>query len=180
MAWYYISLGSNINPKHNVRRMLDGILQISERIDLSRILETKAEGFKSNNTFFNLVARIYSPLSPIELKACFNAIETQMGRDRNDPDKKKKDRAADIDILFTKVKAKESVALEEIPTESYIQPFVLELLQFLQIPCIEKASFDQEGVSFLYHNTLIGKTPLTLYRQEDSLQQFSMPLKMAG
>ena len=151
MAWYYLSLGSNINPHENVKCMLDRLLQISKRIDISRIIETEAKGFDSKRSFLNLAARIQTSLSPLELKKQLNQIETDLGRDRNDPLSKKKDRVADIDILFSKETSNNLINQEDLPPEPYVRPFVIELLAYLNIRIPEKPNFNQFGVSLNFH-----------------------------
>lgn len=180
MAWYYISLGSNIDPHQNVKYMLDYLLRISKRIDISRILETQAKGFASNRTFLNLAARIHTHLSPVELKQMFNQIETELGRDRNDPLSKKKDRVADIDILFYKEHENSLIYKRDLPPEPYIRPFVLELLDYLKINIDEQPQFKEFGVSLNFHNIIIGHQALSIRLQEENIIKLSMPMKAVG
>ena len=42
MAYYFISLGSNINPKLNFSLMIDKLLTLSKEVVLSRVIETTA------------------------------------------------------------------------------------------------------------------------------------------
>ncbi|MCH2084659.1 MAG: 2-amino-4-hydroxy-6-hydroxymethyldihydropteridine diphosphokinase [Saprospiraceae bacterium] len=180
MAWYYISLGSNIDPYENVKYMLDYLLQISKRIDISRILETQAKGFNSDRTFLNLAARIQTHLSPVELKELFNQIETKLGRDRNDPQSKKKDRVADIDILFYKEHENNAIYKGDLPPEPYVRPFVLELLDYLKVSIDEQPQFKKFGVSLNFHNIIIGHQALSIRIQEENIIKLSMPMKAAG
>ncbi len=180
MAWYYLSLGSNIHPRENVKRILDHLLKLTNRIDISRILETKAKGFETDNIFLNLAARIYSPLSAKQLKQQFNKIEIQLGRDRSDPMSKKKDRPADIDILFVKDTADSPVGLFELPEEPYVRPFVNELLTYLHGNAPEKVHFEHPGISLNYHNGIIGKHPVSLNRVAEDIILPSSPMKAAG
>ena len=129
---YFLSIGSNIEPEKNFILILDQLFQFSERLLISKVILTEPEGFESKHHFLN--ACIYfenDDLKEIELKEYFNHIETQLGRDRNDPNRAKKDHPADIDIIWGLEKLND---IQNFPTESYIKPLLLELLGFLGYP----------------------------------------------
>lgn len=99
MRYYYLSLGSNIDPEVNSANMIKMLLQEFGVLVSFPFIYTQPEKIKSPNIFLNSVAIVLSPLDSSALKSRLNTIETRLGRDRNDPDKSIKDRPADIDIL---------------------------------------------------------------------------------
>ena len=131
---YFLSIGSNIDPEKNFILILEQLFQFSERLLISKVILTEAEGFISKNHFLNACIYFESDElkeKEIELKEYFNHIETQLGRDRNDPNRAKKDHPADIDIIWGLEKLND---IQNFPTESYIKPLLLELLGFLGYP----------------------------------------------
>jgi 2-amino-4-hydroxy-6-hydroxymethyldihydropteridine diphosphokinase len=162
MKYYFLSLGSNINPFENVQQMIKGLMDISPKVDISRIVQTEAVGFSSDLFFLNMAARISSTLSAEELKAKLNTLETQLGRNRNDANKKLKDRPADIDILFSLEAHEKFVPASLLPKENYVLPTLLDLLAYL------KVNFDGyppvlEGVQpIFFYQYSIGNEPTTL------------------
>jgi 2-amino-4-hydroxy-6-hydroxymethyldihydropteridine diphosphokinase len=163
-TYYFVSLGSNIRPHENVPNMLKELLKLSPSVSISSIAETTPKGMLSTDqTFLNLVACIQTQLTPGQLKQQLNIIETKLGRDREDPLSKKKDRPADIDILFSYKKG-ESVTVAQLPPEPYVRPFLLELLDFLDIPCAERLAQPINGVGLPFYKMTIGHAPKTLNR----------------
>ena len=162
MSSYFVSLGSNINPVMNVTLMLQELLNISEKVDVSRIIETEPVGFESHNKFLNLSVRIETEKNPHQLKEYLNAIETQLGRDRTHINRKFQDRVADLDILF--VLDEQEIFVDEnlLPSEDYIKSPLVELIHFLELKCHSSIDFVQEGVEINMNNILIGKKPITL------------------
>ncbi len=139
---YFLSIGSNIDPEKNIILILEQLFKFSERLLISRVILTAAEGFESKHHFLN--ACIYfenEDLNAIELKEHFNHIETILGRDRNDPNRAKKDHPADIDIIWGLEKLSH---FPPLPTEFYIRPLLLELLGFLGYP-IETPTLENGG-----------------------------------
>jgi 2-amino-4-hydroxy-6-hydroxymethyldihydropteridine diphosphokinase len=162
MSSYFVGLGSNINPVMNVTLMLQELLKISEEIDVSRIIETEPVGFESDNKFLNLSVRLKTEKNPRQLKECFNAIETQLGRDRTDINRKFQDRVADLDILFALDEQEIFVDESLLPSEVYIRSTLVELIHFLDLKCHSSIEFLQEGIEIEMNNILIGKKPSTL------------------
>ncbi len=131
---YFLSIGSNIEPEKNFILIIDQLFQFSERLLISKVILTEPEGFISKNYFLNACIYFESDElkeKEIELKEYFNHIETQLGRNRNDPNRAKKDHPADIDIIWGLEKLND---IQNFPTESYIKPLLLELLAYLGYP----------------------------------------------
>jgi 2-amino-4-hydroxy-6-hydroxymethyldihydropteridine diphosphokinase len=167
MPHYFVSLGSNIEPYQNVARAIDALLQLSPRLDVSRIIKTKAAGFQSSQYFLNLCVRFFSPLSSVELKSQLEKIEEALGRDRTDPNRKLKDRPADLDILFALEANDQTVASQLLPKEPYIRPTVIDLLQYLGIDYSTTLHIPYEIMSLPYKNHLIGLQAITIYLQDN-------------
>ncbi len=99
MAYYYLSLGTNIDPEVNSAKMLNLLLKEFGALVSYPFIYTQPEKIESPHIFLNSVAIVLSSLDKVSLKAHLNAIEISLGRDRDDPDRSIKDRPADIDIL---------------------------------------------------------------------------------
>lgn len=165
MPYYFVSLGSNIEPYQNVVKALDALLLLSPKLDVSRIIKTKAAGFKSTQYFLNLSVQFFSPLFIAELKSQLEKIEEALGRDRTDPDRKLKDRPADLDILFSLETREQIVESHLLPPEPYVRPTVIDLLQYLDVAVEAPLRIPYEIISLPYKNHLIGLQPITLSLQ---------------
>lgn len=99
--YYYLSIGTNINPEFNAAQIIHCLAREFSAIRYFPFVYTEPQGMQTELTFLNSAAIIESNLPPSEFKSRLNAIETELGRDRNDPLRSKKDRTADIDILGT-------------------------------------------------------------------------------
>jgi 2-amino-4-hydroxy-6-hydroxymethyldihydropteridine diphosphokinase len=170
MYSYFVGLGSNVNPYINVTIMLQELLNLSEEVDVSRIIETHPVGFESDNNFLNLSVHIKTEENAYQLKERFNAIETKLGRDRTDINKKLQDCVADLDILFP-LNEQESVVKESLlPSEPYKRPTLVELIHFLGFECNVPTGLLQEGIGINIDNVLIGRKPVTLSKEKETKQ----------
>lgn len=97
--YYYLSIGTNIDPHNNAARIIRQLLDNFGPMISHPFLLNAPQNIASKNKFLNSVAIIYSDKSEKEIKGTLNQIEIALGRDRNDPLKSVKDRTADIDIL---------------------------------------------------------------------------------
>lgn len=121
--YYYLSLGSNIEPKTNAVSMLTALIKNYGAITSYPFYRTKPEKIISEYPFLNSLAVIRTELDREQLKNELNQIETSLGRDRNDPQKSIKDRSADIDILGS------SATFNSEFYKAYDEPYInLELL----------------------------------------------------
>ena len=96
MVKCYLSVGSNIDKKHNIQQALQTLGRLFGDIECSRIYESEAVGFDGDN-FYNLVVGIQTGLSVLELASRLHTIEDEHGRRRGG--KKFSSRTLDIDIL---------------------------------------------------------------------------------
>lgn len=94
---YYLSLGSNINPKLNLELAVSKLNQILTETECSSIHKTQAEGFDGDD-FLNLIVAGESSISFEDLNKKLKDIEDSSGRDRNA--EKFSSRTLDIDIVL--------------------------------------------------------------------------------
>ena len=94
---YYLSLGSNINPKLNLELAVSVLNQILTETECSSIHKTQAEGFDGDD-FLNLIVAGESSISFEDLNKKLKDIEDSSGRDRNA--EKFSSRTLDIDIVL--------------------------------------------------------------------------------
>lgn len=97
MSTAYLGLGSNIDATGHIPSGIEALRESFSRVELSPIYRAPAVGFHGSD-FINLVARIETDLSPLDLKRFLHALEDRHGRDRAQP--KFSDRTLDIDILL--------------------------------------------------------------------------------
>lgn len=99
IGYSFAALGSNIDPEMNIHHAKQQLQTLSGDCLFSQNIATKPVDIDTNNGFLNALFIIDTPLSSDELKQQFNQIEEALGRDRSDPERSKKDRTIDIDIL---------------------------------------------------------------------------------
>ncbi len=93
----YISLGSNVQPRHNLPHAFEMLRSLGPLQAISTIWETPPVG-TDGPKFLNAVACIKSPLAVGALKNELRQIEAQMGRVRTAD--KYAPRPIDLDILI--------------------------------------------------------------------------------
>lgn len=116
--YYYLSIGTNIHPKENAVAIVKALCLAFENVTLYPFICTSPEDMTSQNSFLNSVAIITSPNNIKDIKLTLNRIETNLGRDRQDPDRSTKDRPADIDILS------QSTDLDPVQFEKFGQKYI--------------------------------------------------------
>lgn len=97
MSKAWLGLGSNVNAEANIRAGIEELHQQFSDVRLSPIYSSTSVGFSGDN-FINLVARVETDLSPLELRDYLRDLEDRHGRKRDVP--KFSDRSLDIDILL--------------------------------------------------------------------------------
>ena len=123
---YFLSLGSNIEPKKNLDLAIGALGKILDEMNCSAIYQTKAEGFEGED-FLNLVISGKSSLSFKSLNKKLKSIEDISGRDRESP--KFSARTLDIDIVL-QLNDEEEILFEsdEIAKYSFVSEPLKELL----------------------------------------------------
>lgn len=98
MKTYFLSIGSNIEPRKNIPACL-GLLKKNFKLNsISSIYESEPVGACGNQKFWNLAVEIQTELTAEGLRTALRKIETALGRER-DPANKFVPRTIDIDIL---------------------------------------------------------------------------------
>jgi 2-amino-4-hydroxy-6-hydroxymethyldihydropteridine diphosphokinase len=97
--YYYLSVGSNIDPERNLSKCLETLLIRFERAYVFPCTYTQPENITTDNVFINTLLVIESDSSAENIKDYFCSVEESLGRDRSDKDRSRKDRTCDIDII---------------------------------------------------------------------------------
>lgn len=97
MSIAYLGLGSNIDARQNIASAIKYLRETFDTVVFSPVYQTPPFGFTGND-FINLVARVETRLSPLELKDFLSDLEDRHDRNREAP--KFGDRTLDIDILL--------------------------------------------------------------------------------
>jgi len=159
---YILGIGSNIDPYNNIALIITELLNTFENLHLSRVLKIPPIGMNSSQDFLNVVVFIETNLAESELKQRCNQIEIMLGRDRNDPNRKMKDRPADLDILspahFPKDGDKPS---NTITDEYFLYPLLDELKSYLTDNDSEVL---QHGENIMLDHLTFGQTATTINR----------------
>ncbi|MFC1688816.1 2-amino-4-hydroxy-6-hydroxymethyldihydropteridine diphosphokinase [Pseudomonadota bacterium] len=128
MSTVFLGLGSNINAEQNIASAIRCLRERFPSLALSPVYRCEPHGFEGAD-FINLVARIKTHLSPLELKAFLTEMENRHERDRAVP--KYSSRTLDVDILLYDDLFLLSPELE-IPREEILQAaYVLKPLSDL-------------------------------------------------
>jgi len=121
----YIGIGSNLGtPLENCQRSL-ALLEKQPKIEInarSSFYETEPVGPKDQNWFLNTVAEVTTELEPIALLGALLAIESVMGRIRNE---KWGPRIIDLDLLLYEDRVLKTDCLEIPHPEMTQRRFVL-------------------------------------------------------
>ena len=115
MMKYFLSLGSNINPKKNLDFAQEELNKILINIKSSSIHNTKAEGFEGDD-FLNSIVCGETKDSFDELNKKLKSIEDAAGRNRSAP--KFSARTLDIDIVL-QIDEDEEILFESDEIEKY-------------------------------------------------------------
>lgn len=148
---YLLSLGSNIAPEQHTPLAVTQLLQRYRSLFWYPGVYTEACLVESDRRFINALCWLSCDEAPAQLKQQLCQIETQLGRDRTDPNRSIKDRSCDIDILWSGNEFQPDWA--ELLTEPY-------LVQVLT-PDSVKAQ--------LWHGTeLLPQSPAAIYFQAEA------------
>ena len=94
----YLGLGSNLGDRHaNIAEATGLLRQVSTKLTLSKVYETRPRGFSGQPAFLNAACRLWTRLDPFELLRQLRQIEAKLGKRpafANGP------RTLDIDILL--------------------------------------------------------------------------------
>ncbi|MEE9342725.1 MAG: 2-amino-4-hydroxy-6-hydroxymethyldihydropteridine diphosphokinase [Gammaproteobacteria bacterium] len=96
MAYVYVSAGSNMDRRKNIRSAIKALENQFGPLDLSQVYETESVGF-SGHDFFNLVIGFHTKLNAHLVVEKLHEIEDSHGRKRGGS--KFNDRTMDLDLL---------------------------------------------------------------------------------
>ncbi len=97
----FLSLGTNLgNKQENLQTAIQHIAEKVGKVTAqSSVMETEPWGFESENTFLNMVIKVETSLSPLEVLKETQQIEKRMGRVKKNVHIYQ-DRIIDIDIIL--------------------------------------------------------------------------------
>jgi len=166
---FLIGIGSNLSPHQHIGEIITALTEQFPKVSLSRVLQIPPIGMNSQNDFLNLVVFVETDWPQQQLKDLCNSIEIRLGRDRSDPDRKIKDRTADLDILLAISEAdKLSLPMSQITDEYFLYPLIDELFAFL---AGKPFNAKQVGVGIQHHDLTFGKAATTINRDTTAGQK---------
>ncbi len=158
---FLLGIGSNIEPDKNISQIIALLLNQFPTLYLSRILRIPPIGMNSHRDFLNTVVFVETDIAEQALKTLCNDIETHLGRDRNDPASKTKDRPADLDILTSASFPDDKARIASTITDEYfIYPLIDELFAYLSDT---EYSTKQQGVALEINGLTFGQTATTIH-----------------
>ena len=121
----FISIGSNINPEHNIPSALEALQDKFGSLTYSSVYESASVGF-AGDAFLNLVISFYSDHDPVHIALQLKNIEEEHERVRTE--EKFSSRTLDLDLLLydQKIIATEALTIPHKDILDYA--FVLEPL----------------------------------------------------
>ena len=129
MSTAWLGLGSNVNADNHIRAGIRELKKDFKNVSLSPVYSSTAVGFDGDD-FINLVARVETGMSPLELRDYLRRLEDRFGRKRDVA--KFSDRSLDIDILLYDDLVLQSSVLEIPRAEILKFPHVLKPLADLE------------------------------------------------
>jgi 2-amino-4-hydroxy-6-hydroxymethyldihydropteridine diphosphokinase len=125
MARAWLSLGSNIEPKDNLRQALAALRDHFGDLIVSTAYRSAAVGF-DGPAFINLAVGLDTLLDPVSLNAWLHALEDRQGRRRDVP--RYSSRTLDIDIVLYDDLVLDGPGHLQIPRDELKHAFVLRPL----------------------------------------------------
>lgn len=163
---YLLGIGSNLSPHINIAYIIDKLARQFSSLSLSRVLRIPPVGMNSQHDFLNMAVFIETDLDQAALKAFCNRIEIELGRDRDDPASKIKDRPADLDILLQMTRADDfQRCASSITDEYFLYPVIDELLAYISGRQYQSL---QTGVAIHLDDLSFGETATTINRNATS------------
>jgi 2-amino-4-hydroxy-6-hydroxymethyldihydropteridine diphosphokinase len=159
---YFVGIGSNIGAEVNIPQAIRALLTVSSELTLSRVLETQPEGMISKSRFLNAVVYLRTNLNGRELKDHLNMVEGRLGRDRSDPERGRKDRSIDLDVLLSQRSESVEIGVDQVAGETYYRPQMLELIHILGFACRVPADPDGDAVEIKFEGGRVGIEPVQI------------------
>ncbi len=99
MVRAFVAIGSNIEPEENVKKAIRLLTLKTQVIGISTVYLTEPEGRPEQPSFYNLVVKIETEISPEEFKfGVLRTIENDLGRIRTQD--KYAPRTIDLDLIL--------------------------------------------------------------------------------
>lgn len=121
-----IAFGSNLgNRSSNIKKAIAELKNYAKILKVSRIIETKPEGYANQAKFLNGVVIVETKLTPARLLATLKRIEKNTGRKKtfeNGP------RKIDLDIIFYDDKIIQTRSLKIPHPKAHTRKFVMKPL----------------------------------------------------
>ena len=151
----FLNIGSNLgNRRINLSRAVAALEKEFGYFELSHSVESKPEGFDSQNEFLNIGMMINTDLDPLEVLQITQRIEKEISPENHrNPDGSYRDRTIDIDIIAIDDKVIDTDALKIPHPRMAERRFVLE-------PLAELAPF--------WTHPLTGLSPAEMLRNLDT------------
>jgi len=134
----YVGIGSNIQPRANVRRAVEALASRERLTGLSTFYLTDPVGAAGTERFVNGVARIETARAAAEVRAALSSIESELGRRRStDPNAA---RRIDLDLLLLGERVEADPAAgsplphPDVETRAFVVLPLLELAPELVLP----------------------------------------------
>ena len=122
MARVYLSLGSNLEPRHHLPAAIGELRAYFGELSVSPAYRSAAVGFDGAE-FINLAVGLNTTLSPEAVNDWLHALENRHGRRRDVP--RYSDRTLDIDIVFYDDQVLDGPGHLQIPRNELQHAFVL-------------------------------------------------------
>jgi 2-amino-4-hydroxy-6-hydroxymethyldihydropteridine diphosphokinase len=139
----YIGVGSNVDPRQNIRRALEAMSSAFGGLEKSPVYQSAAVGFNGDD-FLNLVVKFETSLDVVAVVGQLRVIEDAQGRDRSQPRFSK--RPIDLDILlYGDLKINESgiqIPRDEIIESAFVLKPLSDLSPYLLHP-LQKQSYQE-------------------------------------
>lgn len=97
MPWVYVSIGSNVDRKRQIRAACAALKEHYGPLRVSPVYENRAVGFEGDD-FFNLVVGFESRETPQAIAGFLRELERAQGRRRDGP--RFGDRPIDLDLIL--------------------------------------------------------------------------------
>lgn len=162
MNGVFIGIGSNIDSKENIKRIIVELCNLFSEIHISEVVITHPLNINSKHPFLNAVIFVNTDLNVSFLENSFKNIEEKLGRKINLKNRKLIDRTADIDLLTTNKDFNISNISYSIPNEPYFKDLYLSLSNYLGFININTRIENLRTVEIQINNKLFGKSPTTI------------------
>lgn len=131
MSNFYLSLGSNINPKKNLVTAINSLNQNFEIGKISNFYLNSSTGFEGSHFINGCLEILNNTKTFDQTKVILKSIEDLLGRDRNKP--KFSSRPLDLDIVLVVENEKIIFTSDEIKKYDFVSIPLKEIIAFQTI-----------------------------------------------